>query len=420
MGPREAGSWGGSIAMSFNWKDLGRFTRGLLGKVRDPGFRWTPRRVGIFLAFYLFYPLLELTVWAGLLLDEVLFARYRRTAVRQPVFIVGHPRSGTTFLHRLLARDRDRFTTMHAWEILLAPSVVHRRLVDVFRVVDRWLGRRLEKQVAATDAALDEQLVMQKVGLREPEEDDYLLLHIFSTLTVWLYSGVYDRFDDYARFDRALSEADKGRIMRFYAQCVRRHLFVHGAVDKQYLAKNPALTPKLGALYAQFPDAKVICLLRSPLETIPSYYSFQQHLYRILGDPDEGRAAREPLLDLAGHWYNCAIEWEERAPEGSYVVIRYEDLVDDPERAVAEIYQRLGFEISPAYAEVLHREAIRARRFRSQHVYSLEAMGYDRDAIASDLHEILERLEHTPHPYPLPDRSPGRQLEPEPRVRRIA
>ena len=38
-------------------------------------------------------------------LDGILFPGLRRTGVRTPVFMVGHARSGTTLLHRLLCKD---------------------------------------------------------------------------------------------------------------------------------------------------------------------------------------------------------------------------------------------------------------------------------------------------------------------------
>lgn len=58
---------------------------------------WSPRRL---LAMALFWPaflLLQTINGLALLLDRVLFPRYRQIAVREPLFVVGIPRSGTTF-----------------------------------------------------------------------------------------------------------------------------------------------------------------------------------------------------------------------------------------------------------------------------------------------------------------------------------
>jgi hypothetical protein len=40
-------------------------------------------------------------------LDRVFFRGYRKQPIDRPIFIVGNPRSGTTFLHRLLLGSGD-------------------------------------------------------------------------------------------------------------------------------------------------------------------------------------------------------------------------------------------------------------------------------------------------------------------------
>ena len=43
-------------------------------------------------------------------LDPLLFPGLRRTEIREPVFVIGHGRSGTTHLHDLLYQDEERFS----------------------------------------------------------------------------------------------------------------------------------------------------------------------------------------------------------------------------------------------------------------------------------------------------------------------
>ncbi|HET9062699.1 MAG TPA: sulfotransferase, partial [Candidatus Binatia bacterium] len=68
-----------------------------------------------------------------MLLDVVLFPRFLWVEPRRPVFIVGHARSGTTLLHRLMSGDSERFSVFLTWELFF-PSIVQKKLV-------RWLGR---------------------------------------------------------------------------------------------------------------------------------------------------------------------------------------------------------------------------------------------------------------------------------------
>jgi hypothetical protein len=69
-----------------------------------------------------------------------LFPAFRRQQIRQPVFVLGVPRSGTTFLHRALAADAA-FTTTRTWELLFAPSLCQRYLIRGLIAVDSSWGR---------------------------------------------------------------------------------------------------------------------------------------------------------------------------------------------------------------------------------------------------------------------------------------
>jgi hypothetical protein len=288
-------------------------------------------------------------------------------------------------------------------------------------VLDHWLGAPFGRRLAGVEAQWQEENPMHRVSLRAPEEDDYLLLHIWSALTIGLSSGVLEEARPFARFDTALPEQDQDRILGFYRRCLQRHLHAHGARGRHYLAKNPALTPKIDAVYRWFPDAKMILLVRSPLEMVPSFVHMMRFSYRVLGAPDrvlkvsappadgrtEGDALRDFVVDMARHWYTHALERLDRAPEGSGIIVRYDDLVDDPAGTVRRIYARFGFQIGPAYAEVLQAQAERARSYRSRHRYSLEGTGLTREGIVSQFRDVFDRFgfptgeTDTPAPAPV-------------------
>ena len=61
-------------------------------------------------------------------LDRILFPAYRKQPIDRPVFIVGNPRSGTTFLHRLLLGSGDDLAAFELWEMLF-PAITARKLL---------------------------------------------------------------------------------------------------------------------------------------------------------------------------------------------------------------------------------------------------------------------------------------------------
>jgi hypothetical protein len=378
--------------VAFNIKQFARFTWTSLFKSRGTNFRLTPKRIGWLVLFYAVYPLVELVTWLGFLLDDIFFRDYQEERIEQPVFIIGNPRSGTTFLQRLLAKDKRTFVSMKTWEMLLAPSIVQRKIANALAALDRRLGGHLAKRIAASEERWQEDNVMHNVALGAPEEDEYLLTHIWSNLKIWLYAAMLDEAAPYTYFDTAMPEAEKERIMTFYKRCLQRHLYARNDGKRRYLAKNPSFSPMVDTLYERFPDAKIIYLARNPLDMIPSYMSLTEFEWRILGDPVEEYGCRDYVLDMARHWYTYPLERLERAPQDSYIVVNFNDLIDDAEQTVREIYSRFGLSISRDFAQVLRAETERARAHNSEHEYSLMEMGLTREQIVGQYAEVFDRF----------------------------
>ncbi|MFP4344340.1 MAG: sulfotransferase family protein [Anaerolineales bacterium] len=399
--------------LAFNFKDFFKFTWISFFKSKGTDFRLTPKRLGLLLLLYIVFPLYELLIWAGLLLDELFFPAYKEQVIHQPVFIVGNPRSGTTFLQRVLAQDHHNFLSMQMWEMLLAPSITLRQLGRLLGRLDRKLGGPFERRLTLWEKRWKEKNVMHEVALREPEEDEYLLLHIWSNLKVWMFAGMTAAAKPYTYFDQHMTEAKKERIMRFYHRCLQRHLHAHHANGRHYLSKNPSFSPMIDTLYRRFPDIKIIYLARNPLNMIPSYISLNDHQWRLLGNPVRPYGSREYVLEMAQHWYHYPLERLAEAPPKSYIVITYDELVRDVERVIERIYEHFDLEITPEYRQRLQQATARARGHRSRHKYSLEEMGLSREQLVQRYREIFERFGfNTREPESKSDAavSPERQL----------
>ena len=181
--------------------------------------------------------------------------------------------------------------------------------------------------------------------------------------------------------------------MSFYKGCVQRHLYAHRDRDKHYLAKNPHFSPMVDTLYDWFPDAKIIYLARNPLDMIPSYISLKEEEWQLLGNPIEEYASRDYILDMAEHWYTYPLERLEQAPDDQYIVVNFNDLVNNARQTIAELYDRFGLELSPAFDEILRQAAERARDHESVHEYSGREMGLTREQIVTRYRQTFERLD---------------------------
>jgi hypothetical protein len=333
---------------------------------------WGIKRAAVML---LFVPLLlasQTTHWVGLLLDEVFFGGFRAVEVRQPVFIVGIPRSGTTLLHRVLAEDTRRFTSFSLWELLFAPSVTQRKLCRAVATVDAWIGGPLRKLVGwGQRIALGRLESIHRVALSDPEEDYLTLLPAFACFLLVLAFPESQTLWQLSRFDDEVDPCERRRIMEFYKSCLQRHLYVRGS-DKTLLGKNPSFCSMVGALRETFPDCRVISTVRSPLETVPSLLSSMRVGMLMFNSPGQWRDFRRRLLGMLAHNYEHLAATLSTWPENQHVFIRMAELTSDLRQPVGRLYQRFGLSMSDDFRKCLEAACERARSYRSTHRYTLE------------------------------------------------
>jgi len=354
--------------------------------------RFTPRRL---LAMCIYLPMLffEQTMHRiGFLLDEVLFRGYRKIEVKEPVFVLGIPRSGTTFLHRVMAKDTEKFTTFKFWELLYAPSITERKFWMAVGVIDRALGAPGRKLLAAIESRAFRKLhEIHRVSLFQPEEDEWLLVHFFSSVFLLWPFPFPEELWHLVRFDLDTPPADKQRIMTFYKSCVKRHLYVHGA-DKRFLSKSPTFSAKIDAINEHFPDARVVCCVRNPYDAVPSLMSLMSAIWDVFDNDRQGDTLRDMLLEVADHWYRHPLDRLPHWPEGRYAFVTYDALTGDPRQTVADLYGRLGLEIGAAFDECLRAEREKARTYKSKHTYSLEQYALTPEGVVEDFADVFEHF----------------------------
>lgn len=353
--------------------------------------RLTPKRVAILLFFFPVFTILKLSSWLGFAWDDIFYKEYRHQKLAQPVFIIGNPRSGTTFLHRLLAGDENNFSYIRMWEVIFAPSVSQRKLIWFFQKIDDVLGGKFQRWLLVQEKKTWLSNPIHKIGLLEPEEDESILFSMWATIFTSVVFPHPDLVRKYAYFDKQVPLLERHKIMRFYRSCLRRHLFARHS-DKKFLSKNPTFSPKVDSLYEFFPDAKIIYLVRNPLDTIPSIISWMSYQWKQFSDPVENYLFKDYMLELAKEWYEYPLERFSKAPPDSYAIIRYEDLVQNPKQIIAGIYEKFGFDLAPEFEKILDEAGQRETSYKSGHKYSLRKMGLTRKGILKTFAFVFKRF----------------------------
>ncbi|SMF47758.1 Sulfotransferase family protein [Alteromonadaceae bacterium Bs31] len=337
------------------------------------GKRKIPLRLLIFLAVWLLSGLLALLHAIGFVFDELLFWRYRNIRVKA-TFIVGIPRSGTTWLHRVMAADK-RYTSLTLWESILAPSISERYFYSAMARLLSPLGSAAGAVSAKLLANFD---AIHALRLNEPEEDFLLFAPVHGCFLGVLLCPESPYYWQFAYFDQQLSVRLRRAYMSYYQRCLQKHLFFHGA-NRQLLSKNPSFTPMIESLRKQFPDASFIACVRNPQEAVASQLSSLQPAMKFLGYNQLSKSFCSQLTQMLRHYYQ-EIALKRRR---ELIIVDFVELCDHLEDLLIAIYRKMEQPISEEYALELKRFSDKGRRYKSKHTYKLEQFGLKENEIST-------------------------------------
>ncbi len=366
-------------------------------KSRHTQGRLTLRRFVIMTIFCPALLILKTMHWLGFIFDEIFFRGYKTIAIQQPLFVVGVPRSGTTFLHRLLAEDKERFTTFTLWELIFAPSITERKIVLGLARLDGLAGQPLKRLLQWVERKSFGGLEnIHLISLSDAEEDYFLLAPIYACFLLILPFPFPEELGYLAFFDDHASPRDKTRIMNFYKSCLQRHLYVWGN-DKILLSKNVSFGPLVLTLSHVFPDSRLIGTVRDPIQAVPSHISAMMEGAILFDNDIQGHTFRNHMIAVQRYAYTHLAEVLPRLPEDRQMTVRMEDLQTNLHKTVINIYERFGYKLTPAFDQFLRRRDRAQKTYQSAHAYHLD----DFSLTAQDLFDRFSDV-YRRYGYPLP------------------
>ncbi len=293
--------------------------------------------------------------------------------LRNPIFIVGPMRSGTTRLHRLLSADR-RFDHMRSFETITPvpyPGFTHgeydRRIT---------LAKRARK---VADLANPHTLAIHPTGPMQPEEELGLFVNSFWGMkheAQWHVPG-YGRWCEAQ--DATPAYEQMARLLRLIGWSQQASSL------KPWVLKTPQHMLDLDALLNVFPDARFIFTHRDPLRVVASSASLawnQTCIYSDHADPQEvGREwLRKTRLQV-----ERMQEGRKRIAPDRMIDVHYEAVDADWRAAMKRIYAFLGLDVDRAWpAMEAYRESVDAMK-RQPHRYSLAEFGLSEGQVMEQL-----------------------------------
>ncbi len=313
-----------------------------LGGWRDPVVVFGPRRWLLLLVGIPLFLLIQLGHGVFLLLDELLFPRYRATPVKDAILITGIPRSGTTYLHRTLAQHSAGFTTFSTWEALLAPSITQRHLIWMGSRIDRRLGGPVRRLLEASIRWLGRDLeTVHRMRLDAAEEDYLTLLPAAGCFIMLLAFPAAPGLQGLGRFPAAVAPQRRERLLHFYYRGLQRHLYAHGKTGT-LLSKNAALGSWTADLARWLPSARFLVCIREPHQALASQLKAIESARGITGVQVGGAALQQIFLNTLSFSLKHLGHTLPELPPERYAVITMEELQREPARTVRAALAHIG------------------------------------------------------------------------------
>lgn len=326
--------------------------------------------------------LLHGLVTLGLALDYVFYPSLRRTKIKNPIVIVGNPRSGTTFLHRFLV-ENELGAGMRIWKMLYPSPTLQFPLRPLLPLLEKISPARHHAHAA------------HETNLTAIETDDPSLLFryfdglfLYGFFYAWSNKETLDKFED-----RFLANSE--RDFNWYETMWRRNL-VSEKRDR-VIAKLFSLSLRLPQFLQRFPDAKVLYMVRDPLETVPSGLSLVTGVldgrFGFWSLPADRRQffienMYAALLRLSLRFHEDYTSG--RIPSRNLYIVTFPRLMKEFDVVMDDILNFVDVDTTVVMNQKIKKIAEKQRHYVSGHEYDLARFGLTEERIRRDYAVIYE------------------------------
>jgi len=337
------------------------------------------------------YGIVEVINHTFLALDEIFYPSYKKVIIKSPLFIISMPRTGSTWLQKVICEDHEQFTSMKLWEMLFAPSIIQKKFFIFLSKVDGHFNNFLTRRLYKRDKKLFKAYMpIHPCSMFDYEDDDLLLVHTFSNMFLVFFFPKLKLYDFLVQFDHSPDERRKRKILVFYKKCIQKHLYLYGK-DKIYLSKSASFSPRMNSLQRLFPDSCFIYTLRTPEQSVASTISLAIRLSEVFHTGISRNIIIERTLNICDRLYYYPLEAFRNWPKKRYLLHLYTDLTENVEKEIIMMYGHFGFKLSENYLKFLESERIKTKSYRSQHIYSPENWNLSSQEINNRYKESYEK-----------------------------
>ncbi len=299
--------------------------------------------------------------------------------VQRPVFITGMPRSGSTFLHELLALDPNN-RSPRAWEVMFPlPAPDFRHVDDDPRIRKTaaclWWFRRFAPKADTV------------YPMRALTPHECVAIHSYTFLSEEFVSTC--RIPTYEAFLR--SEGMQSAYV--WQKQFLQHLQSRWP-DRQWILKSPDHLCSLEELFTVFPDAVILHTHRNPLDVLESSIQLTKILYGLYGRPgDDDQTQNDQARELAARMKR-SLQFRDHHPEltDRFFDINYTEFIAHPIATIENIYRHLDRPLLPEVISKMRQLVSTRSRYRHPHFPTFTRLALETTAEVHQFRNYCQRF----------------------------
>ncbi len=263
------------------------------------------------------------------LIDKIIFFFKRNNKKKSdPIFIIGHWRSGTTLLHNLLCLNKN-IGFINTYNSLFINNIYSSFLFKTLMKIT------MPKERPSDNIKLDVDL---------PQEDEFAVSNYVNISHYNFFFFPYDYKKFYSEAIRFENDKSSKWLNAYYKLLERIYLYTN---KSQLIIKNPSNTSRIKYLLKKYPNAKFIHIYRNPVYVYLSTYKFFSELFPSVNlQKINDKLLHDLIIYNYREMYKDYYDQKHIIPKENLIEIKFEEFKNDSLSYLKKIHKKFHLKLS--------------------------------------------------------------------------